>query len=231
MIFADQISENLFPLRHQRAFIVSYSLSGIVNKKTNKKSDAMLESTDAYSSAVPIPSLAVSGQVFVPGQSQRQSRRDDDHRFPLHRLAEVRKNQGVSIANLARRLNMESVDVRSQEKPTSDMLLSQLYRWREILDVPVAELLIDPEDTLDDPIKSRASLVRVMKTVRSILEMTHEKPIQRMAQTLFDQLVEIMPELKDVSAWPTVGQSREFKDYGQAIYRRFDPGVEQAMTE
>jgi len=126
---------------------------------------------------------------------------------------------------------MEAVDVRDQEKPTSDILLSQLYRWREILDVPVAELLIDPEDTLDDPIKSRASLVRVMKTVRSILENTHEKSIQRMAQTLFDQLVEIMPELKDVSAWPTVGQSREFKDYGQAIYRRFDPGVEQAMND
>jgi hypothetical protein len=126
---------------------------------------------------------------------------------------------------------MDTSSVREQEKPTSDMMLSQLYRWREILDTPISELLIDPEDMLDDPIKSRASLVRVMKTVRSILEAAHEKPIQRMAQTLFDQLVEIMPELKDVPAWPTVGQSREFKDYGQAIYRRFDPGVEQAMTE
>jgi len=109
--------------------------------------------------------------------------------------------------------------------------LSLLYRWREILDVPVSELLIDPEDTLDDPIKSRASLVRVMKTVRSILETAREKSIQRMAQTLFDQLVEIMPELKDVAAWPTVGQSREWKDYGQAIYRRFDQSVDQSMME
>ncbi|MCL2118530.1 MAG: helix-turn-helix domain-containing protein [Planctomycetaceae bacterium] len=191
----------------------------------------MLESTDPYTSAVSIPPLAVPTPAFAPGEIPLQNICEAESRFPLHRLAEVRKNQGVSIANLARRLNMEAINVRMQEKPTSDMLLSQLYRWREILDVPISELLIDPEDTLDDPIKSRASLVRVMKTVRSILETAREKPVQRMAQTLFDQLVEIMPELKDVSSWPTVGQSREFKDYGQAIYRRFDPGVEQAMME
>ena len=197
----------------------------------------MLESTDSYSTAssvVPVPSLVlpeIELATGTSGKSLSQTASEADARLQLHRLAEVRKVQGVSIANLARRLNMDAVDVREQEKPTSDMLLSQLYRWREILDTPISELLIDPEDTLDDPIKSRASLVRVMKTVRSILETTHEKQTRRMAQTLFDQLVEIMPELQDISAWPSVGQSREFKDYGQAVYRRFDPGVEQAMTE
>jgi len=197
----------------------------------------MLESTDSYSaasSAVPIPPLAlpeVSLATGLPGKSLSHSSGEEKNRLPLHRLAEVRKAQGVSIANLARRLDMNAVDVREQEKPTSDMLLSQLYRWREILDTPISELLIDPDDVLADPIKSRASLVRLMKTVQSILETTHEKQTKRMAQTLFDQLVEIMPELKDVSAWPSIGQSREFKDYGQAVYRRFDPGVEQAMTE
>ena len=191
----------------------------------------MLESTDSYMSAVPIPPLAVPGPIYLSEGSHQKNSGGTSSPFPLHRLAEVRKNQGVSIANLARRLNMEAMDVRMQEKSNSDMLLSQLYRWREILDVPISELLIDPEDTLDDPIKSRASLVRVMKTVQSIIETAREKPIQRMAQTLFDQLIEIMPELKDVSAWPSVGQSREFKDYGQAIYRRFTSDVEQAMTE
>ena len=197
----------------------------------------MPESIDSYSAAslvVPIPPLALPEVPLATGPSRKlrsQTGIENDTRLPLHRLAEVRQSQGVSIANLARRLNMDAVDVREQEKPTSDMLLSQLYRWREILDTPISELLIDPDEVLDDPIKSRASLVRVMKTVRSILETTHEKQTKRMAQTLFDQLVGIMPELKDVSAWPSVGQSREFKDYGQAVYRRFDPGIEQAMTE
>jgi len=188
----------------------------------------MLESTDSYSPVLPISPLAVPNPVFVTSEPQFST---GGIGVPLHRLAAVRKAQGVSIANLARRLNMDAIDVREQEKPTSDLLLSLLYKWREILDVPVSELLIDPEDALDDPIKSRALLVRVMKTARSILETAHEKSILRMAQTLFDQLVEIMPELKDVSAWPTVGQSREFKDYGQAIYRRFDPSVEQTIME
>lgn len=190
----------------------------------------MLNSTDSYSSAMPIHPLTLPNMAFVPDDVQKTESAAES-RYPLHRLAEVRKAQGVSIANLARRLHLDAIDIRKLEKPTSDMLLSLLYQWREILDVPVSELLIDPEDTLDDPIKSRAQLVRVMKTVRSILETAREKPIQRMAQTLFDQLVEIMPELSEVTAWPTVGQSREFKDYGQAIYRRFDAGVEQAMME
>jgi len=189
----------------------------------------MLETTDSYTSVLPIPPLAIPNSTFTSGDVPLPPVGDTG--IPLHRLAEVRKSQGVSIANLARRLNMDALEVRNQEKPTSDLFLSLLYRWREILDVPVSELLIDPEDTLDDPIKSRASLVRVMKTVRSILETAREKAIQRMAQTLFDQLVEIMPELKDVAAWPTVGQSREVKDYGQAVYRRFDQSVEQAMLE
>ena len=206
------------------------------DRKINE-SHAMLESTDSYSaasSAVPIPPLVLPEVTLATGLAEKslsQNEGKSNARLTLHRLTEVRKAQGVSIANLARRLNMDAIDVREQEKPTSDMLLSQLYRWREILDTPISELLIDPEDMLDDPIKSRASLVRIMKTVRSILETTHEKQTKRMAQTLFDQLVEIMPELKEVSAWPSIGQSREVKDFGQAVYRRFDPGVEQAMTE
>lgn len=193
----------------------------------------MPEPIETSSPAMPIPPLALPDSSFVPDVSGMQVPlvHDVATERPLHRLSEVRKAQGISIANLSRRLNMASLDVREQEKPTSDMLLTQLYQWRDILDVPVSELLINPDETLDDPIKSRASLVRVMKTVRSILETSHETQVQWLAQTLFDQLVEIMPELKDVSSWPSVGQSREFKDYGQAIYRRFDPGIEQAMVD
>jgi len=149
----------------------------------------------------------------------------------LHRLAEVRKMEEISLANMARRLNMPIAEVRAQEKPTADILLSELYRWREVLDVPLSELFVEPADAIEDPIRSRAALVRVMKTVRSILETTKEKATLRMAQTLFDQLVEIMPELREITAWPSVGQSREFKDYGQALYRHFDSSVEQSMMD
>ena len=191
----------------------------------------MSEPIESYSPVMPLPPLALSDSSYVTGEMPMPLGHAVPPALPLHRLAEVRKAQGISIANMSRRLDMASIDVREQEKPTADMLLTQLYKWRDILDVPVSELLINPDDTLDDPIKSRASLVRVMKTVRSILETSREKQIKWLAQTLFDQLVEIMPELKEVSAWPSVGQSREFKDYGQAIYRRFDPGIEQSMVD
>ena len=192
---------------------------------------SMSEPIESYSPVMPLPPLALSDSSYVTGEMPMPLGHAVPPALPLHRLAEVRKAQGISIANMSRRLDMASIDVREQEKPTADMLLTQLYKWRDILDVPVSELLINPDDTLDDPIKSRASLVRVMKTVRSILETSREKQIKWLAQTLFDQLVEIMPELKEVSAWPSVGQSREFKDYGQAIYRRFDPGIEQSMVD
>ena len=44
--------------------------------------------------------------------------------------------------------------------------------------------------------------------------------IKRMARTLVDQLIEIMPELKDVSPWHTFGQRRSLDDYGRVVERR-----------
>ncbi|MDR1492363.1 MAG: hypothetical protein LBT05_06555 [Planctomycetaceae bacterium] len=194
----------------------------------------MLGSSDSHSleiSVTPIPVPIVSAletDISIIPQNQRPAIVTQKS---LHRLAEIRKTQDVSAANMARRLNCTVAEVRSQEKTTSDILLSRLYQWREILDVPILELLVEPDDAIKDPIRSRAVLVRMMKTVRSILEHTKEKSTQWMAQTLFEQLIEIMPELREITAWPTVGQSREFKDYGQAAYRRFDGDVEESLIE
>ncbi|MDR1382256.1 MAG: hypothetical protein LBJ67_00195 [Planctomycetaceae bacterium] len=195
----------------------------------------MLGASDSHSleiavTPVSLPLIsALESDVSIVPQSSQQSAIDTPS--PLHRLAEARKTQDVSAANMARHLNCSVAEVYSQEKPTSDILLSRLYQWRDILDVPILELLVEPDDAIEDPIRSRAVLVRMMKTVRSILEHTKEKSTQWMAQTLFEQLLEIMPELREVTAWPTVGQSRETKDYGQAAYRRFDSNVEESLME
>ena len=150
-----------------------------------------------------------------------------------HRIAEVRQSQNLSIACAAKRLGVETVEAKRQEKPETDLTLSQLYKWQEILDVPLEELLPEHDDMLESPIQIRAKLVRIMKTVRSIMEQSgsEENVVRHLSQTLFDQLVEIMPELKEVTAWPSIGQAREFKDYGQAVYRRFAPGVERNLLE
>ena len=65
----------------------------------------------------------------------------------------------------------------------------------------------------------RARLVRIMKTVKAIGESAKAEGTKRMAKMLETQLVEIMPELKDVGPWHSVGQRRSLEEYGRAAER------------
>jgi hypothetical protein len=60
-----------------------------------------------------------------------------------------------------------------------------------------------------------------MKTVAAIQELAESENISRLAQTMIDQLVEIMPELKEVGPWHSVGQRRSLDEYGRAAERTF----------
>lgn len=138
---------------------------------------------------------------------------------PLHRLKAVRRQEQISRATLARRLGTTVHDVERQEEETSDMLLSTLYQWQEALDVPISELVAEPEQSLSAPIMRRAQLLRIMKTAVTILERSRQSSIRRFAQTMVDQLTELMPELKEVTPWPAVGKRRSRRDVGQAARR------------
>ncbi len=150
---------------------------------------------------------------------------------PLHRLAEVRRQQGMSRRTVARRLNADVARVKQQEAETSDMMLSTLYEWQRALEVPVAELLVESDEPLSAPVMKRAKLVRIMKTAAAILERTQQTSIRRMAQTLVDQLVELMPELADVTPWHAVGKRRTKDDVGQVAHRRLSPDVFRVVGE
>jgi transcriptional regulator with XRE-family HTH domain len=144
---------------------------------------------------------------------------------PLQRLAQVRRRQGVSRRSVARRLNMDVAAIREQELETSDLTLSQLYRWQEALEVPVSELLVEADDAVSPPLLQRAQLVRLMKTALSIKDNTKQESIRRMIQTLIDQLLEMMPELSGVGAWHAVGQRRRLDELGIAAQRRLSDDV------
>lgn len=151
---------------------------------------------------------------------------------PLHRIREVRKEQGVSLRTAARRLGITSSQVRDEEEETSDLLLTQLYRWSQALDVPVQDLLEEPECDLSAPIRQRAKLVRVMKTAKAILERAKEPSVRIMAETLVNQLNDIMPELNDVNAWNNVGQRRSLDDLGRTAQRSIsDDSIIRAMRD
>jgi hypothetical protein len=138
---------------------------------------------------------------------------------PLHRIADVRRRQGISLRSAARRMHTSIDQVRRQEDPSCDMLLSELVRWQEALDVPIADLLVESNAPLSEPIMTRARLLRIMKTVRAIKETATSSSIQRFATMLEQQLVELMPELKDVAAWHSIGQRRAPSELGRTAER------------
>lgn len=138
----------------------------------------------------------------------------------LHRLAEIRRRQGITRRTIARRLNTDVGTVKSQEQPDADLTLSTLYAWQEVLDVPVTELLTETEEPLSTPVMKRAQLVRIMKTAAAIHERAQQPAIKRMAQMMVEQLCEIMPELNGVSPWHAVGRRRTQDELGQAAMRR-----------
>ena len=144
---------------------------------------------------------------------------------PLQRLATVRRVQGISRRTVARRLNTEVASVRLQERETADMPLSELYEWQRALDVPVAELLVEAGDPLSTPVLKRAQLVRVMKTAQAILAQAKQVRVRRLAQTMVDQLIEIMPELAEVGPWHAVGKRRRRDEFGVVAQRRLSDDV------
>ena len=134
----------------------------------------------------------------------------------LHRIAEVRQRQGVTLRNVARRLGVEMSVVRRQEQPDCDMRVSDLMKWQEVLEVPVSELLVESEGQLSGPVLERARMVKLMKTAAAIREQaTAATGLRRMADMLVEQVLEIMPELADVTPWHHVGQRRTLNDVGR----------------
>ena len=135
----------------------------------------------------------------------------------VHYLAEVRNRQGLSRRCVAKRLGISVAEVREQEEPSFDLTLSQLYRWQAALGVPIHELLHELEDTLLPDVMGRARMLRVMKTAYTVKSNARTGKQQQLASHLVEQLVDAMPELRDVSSWPSVGKSRLTEEFGRIV--------------
>ncbi|MCA9257604.1 MAG: hypothetical protein KDA61_00335 [Planctomycetales bacterium] len=173
------------------------------------------DATTASQHATNIPAKsALSHSPNSDGASQRR----------LNRVAAVRRQQGVSTRSITRKLGLSAQQIRQQENAACDLTISQLLMWQQALDVPIADLIVEGEGPLSEPISLRARLLRVMKTVRAIQGSAHDKGVQRMATMLADQLVDIMPELSDVSPWHSVGQRRTQDEMGRIAERTIPDG-------
>lgn len=149
---------------------------------------------------------------------------------PLHRIAAVRRRQGVALRTVARVLNVEVEEAGRQEQEDCDLTLSALQKWQAVLDVPIAELLVESDEILSAPVLERARLLRVMKTAATILEKADGPRIRRLAETLVKQLVEIMPELEGIGPWHEyVGPRRRRDECGRIAERQLSPGLSRAI--
>src|SRR5882724_10528234 len=145
---------------------------------------------------------------------------------PLHRIQEVRRLQGMSLRTAARQLGTDIRSIRAQEQATTDLRLTDIYNWQRALDVPISELLVDEDEPLSRPVRERGAMLKIMKTARSIVESAAEGPARLMAENLVEQLLELMPELKEVSPWHSVGQRRSLDEMGRIADQPLgDPGM------
>lgn len=144
---------------------------------------------------------------------------------PLHRIADVRQAQGISMRTLARRMGLSAAQLVEQEQATCDLNLSELYEWQEALNVPMADLLQEPSAALSGSVRDRAVMIRIMRTVRSLQEHPGNEQVSYCVETLANQLIELMPELVHVDSWPTVGRRRSTDEISpleeRAISSRF----------
>ncbi len=149
----------------------------------------------------------------------------------MQRVGEVRRQQGVSLRTIARRMNVDVASVREQEDAHADLSLSQLYKWQAALEVPVNELLAESEDALSPPVLQRSRLVRLMKSALTIKEHAKQESVRRMVQNLIEQLEEMMPELSDIGPWHNIGKRRRLNELGVAAERRFSEEVFMDLTD
>lgn len=155
--------------------------------------------------------------------------------WPLHRIADVRQAQGISMRTLARRMSLSPAQLIEQEQSTCDLTLSELYHWQEALNVPMADLLQEPSAGLSGCVRDRAVMIRIMRTVRSLQEHPENEQVRYCVETLANQLIELMPELVHVDSWPTVGRRRSLDEISpleeRAVSSRFLDGHSSSAAE
>ncbi len=164
-------------------------------------------------------------QTRSPSRRNNGLRQTSGSPTTFHRIALVRRRQGVTLRNVARRLGIELATIRRQEKPEYDLRLSDLRRWQEVLEVPISELLEEADGQLSGPVLERSRMVKLMKTAAAIRERTTGTPIGQVVTMLIEQILEIMPELEDVTPWHTVGQRRTLDDIGRTAQQMLPEDV------
>ena len=116
----------------------------------------------------------------------------------MHRLAAVRRAKEMPRRVLAERLGITVPELRALEA-SADVPISTLCHWACVLDVPVTELVVEPDETSTPTRLPRLQAARLMKVAAKLRDRSHRRSIQRLAQTFVEQLSEILPDLEQIA--------------------------------
>jgi transcriptional regulator with XRE-family HTH domain len=115
-------------------------------------------------------------------------------RAGLHRLAAARCERGMSWFDVARRIGITAEEVRLQEE-SADLPISTLNLWAAALNVPVTDLIVEPEEWLHATHLAKSQAERLLRLAAKLRDGSRRRSIQRLAQTFLDQLTEMQPAL------------------------------------
>jgi len=175
-----------------------------MTRKEAKASLFMNVSSAPSSDSIP-SGAASSGILHIPAR--------------LHRIQEIRHQEEISLRSLRCRTGESVYDLRREERQAADLMLSRLNWWKRLLDVPIADLLTEPEAGFSPLVRKRVQLLRIMKTVASIHREASSESLSQLAQALEQQLLEIVPEMRGALPWPTLQQRRTLDELGRAAER------------
>lgn len=178
-------------------------------------------SVSAKSGQAKLTPAAVKGGKYLPFGPPAKPQGDTTHETGLHRIAKIREQQGITERTMARRLGVDVKRYRQLEDPHCDLSLTQLIAIQAALEVPIGDLLEDRQG-LSRPVEERAKMLKIMKTAVALKEAKISARADRMAQMLCEQLVELMPELAEVSGWPQFGARRGASAVGKALQQPID---------
>ncbi|MBN2295305.1 MAG: helix-turn-helix transcriptional regulator [Pirellulales bacterium] len=133
---------------------------------------------------------------------------------PLHCLRKVRCREAVSRETIAEHLGIDVDTVELIENESTDIPLCLLHEWKKLLNVPIGELLVDTEGAFNAPEKIPAQLTALMRTAITLTRQNRQASVAHMAHNLINQLLEIMPELRQVVNQYGPRQTHPIHEYG-----------------
>ena len=137
----------------------------------------------------------------------------------FHDIRGVLMREGIALANCTRKMGISLEAAKEEARPTSNLSICQLRRWKRALCVPYSEILGRNDGVYDGLITRRAEFLKAKKSAVSIFEGTREENTRREAGELIKLLDDLDPDFKDIKGWNEVGQSHEARRPGAAVAR------------